>query len=82
STFKIAPDILVITRKSVKWFGLDRSEEVIFRNVPHILTLNDTALLNTYFEVVAYRKLALVIGATIPSYPDLGPACYTRQAYH
>ncbi|KAG0236905.1 hypothetical protein BGW42_002403 [Actinomortierella wolfii] len=75
SDFTIAPDLLIVERKKAGLFGLHRSNTVEYRNVPHILTPNDTAILNTYFEVVAYRKLALVLNQPIPPYPDLSPVC-------
>lgn len=75
ATFRIAPDVLIIRKNKVRLIGLDRSETVEYRNVPHILTTNDTALLDTYFEVVLYRKLALVQHLPAPNYPEMGPVC-------
>ncbi|KAF9418178.1 hypothetical protein BGZ76_004437 [Entomortierella beljakovae] len=75
STFTIAPDILTVQRKTVKWIGLSRSEDVVFRNIPHTISAIDTVLLNTYFEVVLYRQVAIVTGLSIPDYPDMGPVC-------
>ncbi|KAG0255149.1 hypothetical protein BGZ95_005853 [Linnemannia exigua] len=75
ATFRIAPDVLIIRKNKVRWLGLDRSDTVEFRNVPHTLSPNDTKLLDTYFEVVLYRKLALVQHLPFPDYPDMGPVC-------
>ncbi|KAF9272761.1 hypothetical protein BGZ68_002118 [Mortierella alpina] len=75
SDFKLAEDVLIVHRKESRWGGMSKSEEVFYRNVPHILTPKDTALLNLYFEVVAYRKLAMVTNATVPDYPNMDGLC-------
>ncbi|KAG0041412.1 hypothetical protein BGZ83_001835, partial [Gryganskiella cystojenkinii] len=75
SDFVLAPDVLVVTRKESRFGGMSKSEEVIFRNVPHVLTPEDIALLTIYFEVVAYRKLALVTHSPVPEFPDMKGLC-------
>ncbi|KAG0202759.1 hypothetical protein BGX28_004802 [Mortierella sp. GBA30] len=75
TTFTIGPDVLIVNRKKIGLLGFSRSEEVLFRNVPHVVTANDTALLNLYFEIVAYRKLALATHLPFPEYPSLEPLC-------
>ncbi|KAG0210640.1 hypothetical protein BGX33_004797 [Mortierella sp. NVP41] len=75
SSFTIAPDVLVVHKRRSTWLGLRKSEEVLYRNVPHVMSVTDTVLLNTYFEVVAYRKLAVVLRLPIPQYPSMQPVC-------
>ncbi|KAK3808239.1 MAG: hypothetical protein J3R72DRAFT_481081 [Linnemannia gamsii] len=71
--FNIAQDILVVERKEVGPLGTGREQTVEFRGVPHTITPNDTALLNKYFEVVAYRELAPLLGKKKPEYPTIPP---------
>ncbi|KAG0196942.1 hypothetical protein BGX28_009537 [Mortierella sp. GBA30] len=73
--FTIAPDTMIIEKKKVGWFGLKHEETTEYRDVPHTLTYNDTVLLNTYFEVVAYRHMAGVLNLPVPEYPSTGGIC-------
>ncbi|KAF9100545.1 hypothetical protein BGX27_000346, partial [Mortierella sp. AM989] len=73
--FKLAPDMLVAHRKQSILGGIYESDEIIYRNVPHVITLNDTALLGMYFEVETFRKLAMITNLPVPSYPDLSFLC-------
>ncbi|KAF9968996.1 hypothetical protein BGZ73_008916 [Actinomortierella ambigua] len=73
--FTIAPDTLIIDKNKVSWGGLSREQTTVFRDVPHVITMDDAALLNTYFEVVAYRHIAAVLREPVPPYPSLGGAC-------
>ncbi|KAF9080200.1 hypothetical protein BGX23_002511 [Mortierella sp. AD031] len=75
STFTIAPDVLTVHRRKSSWAGLSRSDMVFYRNVPHEMSASDIMLLNLYFEVVAYRKLAVALGQPIPHFPSLQPVC-------
>ncbi|KAF9163098.1 hypothetical protein DFQ26_002939 [Actinomortierella ambigua] len=59
ANFILAPDTMIIDKKEVGWFGLEREETTEYRDVPHTLTFNDTLLLNTYFEVVGYLQYGL-----------------------
>ncbi|KAF9347505.1 hypothetical protein BGX26_001003, partial [Mortierella sp. AD094] len=70
--FTIAPDTMIIDKKKVGWFGFNDKQTIEYRDVPHTLTYNDTILLNTYFEVVAYRQMAGVLNQPVPEYPSLG----------
>lgn len=71
--FKLAEDVLVIERKEVGPLGMGRDESVEFKGVPHDVTPDDAALLNKYFEVVAYRQLAPMLGMATPEYPTMPP---------
>ncbi|KAG0329994.1 hypothetical protein BG004_002210, partial [Podila humilis] len=75
SDFSLAPDTMIIDKKKVGWFGFNDKQTMEYRGVPHTLTFNDTVLLNTYFEVVAYRQMAGVLNLPVPEYPSLGSAC-------
>ncbi|KAF9563416.1 hypothetical protein EC968_004848 [Mortierella alpina] len=73
--FTLAPDILSIEKKKVGWFGIGSEESVELRNLPHDVTPDDAALLNKYFEVVAYRMLRLAMNMTLPEYPKMNAVC-------
>ncbi|KAF9200913.1 hypothetical protein BGZ49_008856 [Haplosporangium sp. Z 27] len=73
--FTIAPDTMITEKKKVGWFGLKHEETTEFRDVPHTITYNDTLLLNTYFEVVAYRQMAGVLALPMPDYPSMASMC-------
>ncbi|KAG0285027.1 hypothetical protein BGZ98_005688 [Dissophora globulifera] len=75
--FSIASDTMIIEKKEVGWLGLNHEETTEYRDVPHTLTYNDTVLLNTYFEVVAYRQIAAVLNMPVPEYPSTGGVCRT-----
>ncbi|CAO3565428.1 unnamed protein product [Mortierella alpina] len=71
--FIIAQDVLIVETKKVGPLGTGRDESVEFRGMPHDITPNDAALLNKYFEVVAYRELAPLLGSERPEYPTIPP---------
>ncbi|KAF9163997.1 hypothetical protein DFQ26_001910 [Actinomortierella ambigua] len=73
--FTLAPDVLSIEKKKVGWFGFKHEESVELRNLPHDVTPGDAALLNKYFEVVAYRMLRLALNMTLPEYPSMNAVC-------
>ncbi|KAF9288480.1 hypothetical protein BGZ74_000911 [Mortierella antarctica] len=73
--FRLSPDILAIEKKKVGWLGIGHEESVELRNIPHDVTPDDAALLNKYFEVVAYRALRLAMNMTVPEYPSINPVC-------
>lgn len=51
--------------------GIFENSKTTIREVPHVLTLNDTVALQEFLRVVAFSKVADELG--IPyKYPDLG----------
>ncbi|KAF9357047.1 hypothetical protein BGX34_009620 [Mortierella sp. NVP85] len=73
--FTLAPDMLIVNRQTSILGGIWEKEETIFRTIPHELTLNETALMEMYFEIIVFRKMAQVTGIPLPPLPDLTPLC-------
>ncbi|KAF8977620.1 hypothetical protein BGZ46_007248 [Entomortierella lignicola] len=75
STYKLAPDMLIVNRHMSILGGLFSSEKTTISRIPHVLTLNDTVILEMYFEMVVFRQMAIVSNLAIPTYPDLSYLC-------
>ncbi|GJJ67800.1 hypothetical protein EMPS_00146 [Entomortierella parvispora] len=75
STFTLAPDMLIVHRQKTGLLGFGRSDETSIEYVPHTLTLNDTLILEMFWEMIAFHQLALAMGAEPPKYPDLSGLC-------
>ena len=75
SKFVLAPDMLIVRRQKSSWFGLHKSDETSIEYVPHTLTLNDTLVLEMFWEMVAFHQLAISLGGDPPMYPDLSGYC-------
>ncbi|KAF9342767.1 hypothetical protein BGX26_006879, partial [Mortierella sp. AD094] len=75
SDFVLAPDVLIVHQKKSFLGGIYETDKTIYRNVPHVITVNGTALLGMYFEAVTYRKLALAARLPVPDFPNLSFLC-------
>ncbi|KAF8937780.1 hypothetical protein BGZ47_008858 [Haplosporangium gracile] len=75
SQFVLAPDMLVLHRQSSSFWGLFGSEETYIKNVPHTMTLNDTLVLEMFWEMIAFRQIMISLGAEPPKNPDLTSLC-------
>ncbi|KAF9351179.1 hypothetical protein BGX26_010753 [Mortierella sp. AD094] len=75
SNYKLAPDMLIVNRKTSVLGGIFGSEKTTIRKIPHVLSLNDTVILEMYFEMVVFRQMAIVSNLTPPAYPDLSSLC-------
>ncbi|KAF8939314.1 hypothetical protein BGZ47_008225 [Haplosporangium gracile] len=75
SKFVVAKDMLIVHRQKSSLLGLDRSDEMSIEYVPHTLTLNDTLILEMFWEMIAFHQLAISLGAEPPKYPDLSGLC-------
>ncbi|KAF8967212.1 hypothetical protein BGZ46_000220 [Entomortierella lignicola] len=75
SSFVLAPDMLIVHRQKTGPLGLSRSDETSIEYVPHTLTLNDTLILEMFWEMIAFHQLAISLGAEPPKYPDLSGLC-------
>ncbi|KAG0300914.1 hypothetical protein BGZ98_008773 [Dissophora globulifera] len=75
SKFVLAPDMLIVRRQKSSWFGFRKSDETSIEYVPHTLTMNDTLVLEMFWEMVAFRQLAISLGGDPPMYPDLSGYC-------
>ncbi|KAG0076620.1 hypothetical protein BGZ90_008435 [Linnemannia elongata] len=75
SQFVLARDMLVLHRQSSSLWGLLSSEETYIEYVPHTMTLNDTLVLEMYWEMIAFRQIMISLGAEPPKTPDLSGLC-------
>lgn len=75
SKFVLAPDMLVLHRQSSSLWGLFGSEGTYIEYVPHTLTLNDTLVLEMFWEMIAFRQIAISLGAGPLPNPDLTGLC-------
>ncbi|KAF9146156.1 hypothetical protein BGX30_003501 [Mortierella sp. GBA39] len=75
SNFTLAPDMLIVRRQKSSWFGFSKSDETSIEYVPHTLTLNDTLVLEMFWEMVAFHQLAISLGGDPLMYPDLSGYC-------
>lgn len=75
SKFTIAQDMLVVRRQKSVLGGIYTSDETSIQYVPHTLTLNDTLILELFWEMIAFHQLAIALGGVPPQYPDLSGLC-------
>ena len=75
SDFSMGPDLMIVHRQSSSWGGLLNQKELIFRNVPHNASANDMKFMSTFFEYIAYRKLAMVTNSPVLAIPDVKGVC-------
>ncbi|KAF9906396.1 hypothetical protein EC991_000726 [Linnemannia zychae] len=75
SKFVLAKDMLIVRRQKSSWGGWSRSDETSIEYIPHTLTLNDTLILEMFWEMIAFHQLAISLGAEPPKYPDLSGLC-------
>ncbi|KAG0070736.1 hypothetical protein BGZ92_004394 [Podila epicladia] len=75
SKFVLAPDMLIVRCQKSLWFGFRKSDETLIEYVPHTLMLNDTLVLEMFWEMVAFHQLAISLGGDPPMYPDLSGYC-------
>jgi hypothetical protein len=75
SKFTIAKDMLIVRRQRSVLGGIYSSDETSIQYVPHTLTLNDTLILELFWEMIAFHQLAIALGGVPPQYPDLSGLC-------
>ncbi|KAF9113664.1 hypothetical protein BGX27_001081 [Mortierella sp. AM989] len=75
SNYKLASDMLIVNRQTSILGGIFGSEKTSIRKIPHVLSLNDTVILEMYFEMVVFRQMAIVSNLTPPPYPDISTLC-------
>ncbi|KAG0255493.1 hypothetical protein DFQ27_006222 [Actinomortierella ambigua] len=77
SDFVLAADTLIVNKKQIGWLGLNHTETVEHRDVPHKITEYDTEILERYFEVIAYRHMAPRLNQPQPRFPSMDGVCST-----
>ncbi|KAF9114038.1 hypothetical protein BGX30_006745 [Mortierella sp. GBA39] len=75
SQFVLAQDMLILHRQSSSFWGLFNSEETYIEYVPHTMTLNDTLVLEMYWEMIAFRQIMTSLGEEPPKTPDMSGLC-------
>ncbi|GJJ74839.1 hypothetical protein EMPS_07197 [Entomortierella parvispora] len=73
--FTMSPDLLVVHRQTSQFGGLVDQKELIFQNVPHNASATDVKFMQTFFEYVGYRKLAMVVDFPEPPLPNITGVC-------
>ncbi|KAF9541886.1 hypothetical protein EC957_002591 [Mortierella hygrophila] len=75
SQFILAHDMLILYRQSSSLWGLFSSQETYIEYVPHTMTLNDTLVLEMYWEMIAFRQIMISLGEEPPKTPDMSGLC-------
>ncbi|KAF9960928.1 hypothetical protein BGZ72_005428 [Mortierella alpina] len=75
SSFALAKDMLIVRRKSTGCFGLCNDDTTSIEYIPHTLTMNDTLILEIFWEMIAFHQMAASLGVEPPKYPDLSGFC-------
>ncbi|KAF9189633.1 hypothetical protein BGZ50_000662 [Haplosporangium sp. Z 11] len=75
SEFLLAPDMLIVHRKESYLGGIFGREKTLIEYIPHTLTLNDTLILQKFWEMIAFHNLAIAAGVPPQPYPDLSGLC-------
>ncbi|KAF8963048.1 hypothetical protein BGZ52_012115, partial [Haplosporangium bisporale] len=75
STFDLAKDMLIVRQQSSKWGGLIKEDKTYIEYIPHTLTLNDTLVLQMFWQMMSYHQVVMALGEQPPAYPDLSFLC-------
>ncbi|KAG0015008.1 hypothetical protein BGZ82_001575 [Podila clonocystis] len=75
SDFELAKDMLIVRQQSSKWGGLFKKDRTYIEYVPHTLTLNDTLVLQMFWQMLSYHQVVMTLGEKPPTYPDLSFLC-------
>ncbi|KAF9919058.1 hypothetical protein BX616_002406 [Lobosporangium transversale] len=71
----LAKDMLIVRTKRSTLGGLFERDETRIEYIPHVLSQQDAMLLQMFFEVIAFRQIAIATGLTPPDYPKLDSLC-------
>ncbi|KAF9377027.1 hypothetical protein CPB97_010460 [Podila verticillata] len=75
STFDLAKDMLIVRQQSSKLGGLIKEDKTYIEYIPHTLTLNDTLVLQMFWQMMSYHQVVMALGEQPPAYPDLSFLC-------
>ncbi|KAG0262290.1 hypothetical protein BG011_000118 [Mortierella polycephala] len=75
SKFVLAPDMLIVHQKESYLGGIFNRERTLIEYIPHTLTLNDTLILQMFWEMISFHNLAIAAGVPPQPYPDLSGLC-------
>ncbi|KAF9374308.1 hypothetical protein CPC16_001382 [Podila verticillata] len=62
STFDLAKDMLNVRQQSSKWGGLIKEDKTYIEYIPHTLTLNDTLVLQMFWQMMSYHQVVMALG--------------------
>ncbi|KAG0015007.1 hypothetical protein BGZ82_001574 [Podila clonocystis] len=79
SNFELAKDMLIVHEQSSRLGGLIRDDRTIIQYIPHTLTLNDTLVLQMFWQMMSYHQIVMALGEEPPAYPDLSFLCDRRN---
>ncbi|KAF9953008.1 hypothetical protein BGZ72_005759 [Mortierella alpina] len=75
SNFKLAEDMLLVRRQISVLGGIWKSDTTEISHVPHTFTPQDTQIMQMFWQMIAFRQLAMSAGIDPPAYPDLSFLC-------
>ncbi|KAF9936986.1 hypothetical protein BGZ75_007695 [Mortierella antarctica] len=75
SNFKLAEDMLLVRRQISVLGGIWKSDTTEISHVPHTFTPQDTQIMQMFWQMIAFRQMAMSAGIEPPKYPDLSFLC-------
>ncbi|KAG0359819.1 hypothetical protein BG005_000089 [Podila minutissima] len=75
SNFELAKDMLIVHQHSSVLGGMFTKDRTIIEYVPHTMTLNDTLILQMFWQMMSYHQVVMSLGEQPPGYPDLSFLC-------
>ncbi|KAF9279546.1 hypothetical protein BGZ68_007855 [Mortierella alpina] len=75
SNFKLAEDMLLVRRQISVLGGIWKSDTTEISSVPHTFTPQDTQIMQMFWQMIAFRQMAMSAGIEPPKYPDLSFLC-------
>lgn len=70
ATFKLAPDVFIIRKAKSYLGGMWSSSSDVLKEVPRGLTEEDLQMVFDFFEVVAFKRFADIMGLNPPMPPS------------
>ena len=64
--FKVADDVYVMKRSKSRMGGMFTKEEIIFKRQPHTITVEDSEVLMTFFDIITLKKFKLLLDTFKP----------------
>ncbi|KAG0207654.1 hypothetical protein BGX28_001172 [Mortierella sp. GBA30] len=75
SDFLLAQDMFVVREHKSYLWGLWKSDKTYINHIPHTMTLNDEMILEKFFQMIAFKQMAIATRVRAPKMPDLSFLC-------
>ncbi|KAF9565496.1 hypothetical protein EC968_004082 [Mortierella alpina] len=75
SNYLLAKDMLVVREQKSILGGIWKSDKTYINHVPHTLTPADTEILQMFWQMIAYKQMAMATRVKIPKMPNLKGLC-------